>query len=344
MKVRFGSSLCCKEKGLPGIRQKTCWQFEYAGMKRVIPAIYRFSKGIVFDIITFLDETKVREFFKKCEAQETELTPVQRELAEEEYPYRYVSLKEIWINQKCARKYSSSSGVNIPWQPDAQLSQIRKAYRSILKDTACFTCQRYCVPYPETDSKLTGIKRFLRLERINSIRFSTHPVHSFFPLGIRFEMSMQDPQREVKFRHPVTGKNYKLFFQMAEPLEIPLSAAGNHPLRVWQAMYEIDPALPDGERLRFDSTTRQTMNPPEGLFLPSSASSIGIIGGADGPTSIFLSGGNEDGGKPLGKHGLPLHSCLSVPAFGNEETVGFIIEGIEIRKYDSVEYSFGEAD
>lgn len=115
MKVRYDSSLWCEGKGFPGISQRTNWQFEYAGMKRVIPAIYRFSKGIVFDILTFLDEARVRKFFDKYEAHEAELTPVQRWCAEEEYPYQDVPLKEIWINQKQVREFSSSSGVNIPW-------------------------------------------------------------------------------------------------------------------------------------------------------------------------------------------------------------------------------------
>lgn len=199
------------------------------------------------------------------------------------------------------------------------------------------------MPYPESDSKFTEIKRFLRIERVNSIMFSTYPVQKLFPLDIRFTMSEQESRKEVQFRHPVTGRTHTVYFQAVQPIEIPLEEAGGRILYAMRAMYEIAPALPEGEQLRFDSSVRQTQNPPEGAFLPASVSSIGIIGGADGPTAIFLGGGDGSMKKPLGKHGLPLHSCLSIPAFRNDEPAGFFITGIRIRKYDSVEYSFGDS-
>jgi hypothetical protein len=70
MKIYYNSSLWSKGKGLWGWPQRTNWQFEYAGAKRYIPAIYRFSEGIVFDVITILDEARLREFFEKHEAIE----------------------------------------------------------------------------------------------------------------------------------------------------------------------------------------------------------------------------------------------------------------------------------
>ncbi|WP_207638338.1 hypothetical protein [Desulfoscipio gibsoniae] len=134
--------------------QKIYWQFEYAGSKRCIPVIYRFPKGIVFDIITFLDEVKLHDFFEKYEAIEETLTPLQRRCAEQEHPYQAVPLKEIWINGRRSESgYSSCSTVSIPWaQQDDGLMLVRKAYSSILKNTACFACERFCVPYPKTDS------------------------------------------------------------------------------------------------------------------------------------------------------------------------------------------------
>lgn len=76
MKMYYNSSLWDKGKGFYGLPQKVSWRFEHAGTRRCIPVIYRFPKGIVFDIITFLDETKLREYLEKYEAIEKMLTPL----------------------------------------------------------------------------------------------------------------------------------------------------------------------------------------------------------------------------------------------------------------------------
>lgn len=343
MRVRYNSSLWCEDKGFCGTPQRTNWEFEYAGAKRFIPVIYRFSKGIVFDILTILDETRLRKFFERYENHEKEMTPLERRCAEQEHPCQDISIKEIWINQRRVEGgFSSSCGMSMPWRQERNLSRVQKAYKAILKDNTCFACQRYCVPYPETDSKAAKIKRLLRLERINSIRFSTSPVHQLFPLDIRFGMSMQDEQKAICFKHPVTGITHTLYFQMVEPLKIPLEATGNRRLYMTQSMYEIDPALPEGDSLRFDSSTPYTIEPPEVSLMPAAAASIGIIGGADGPTAIFIGGTSRDMGVPRGLHGLPLHRCLSVPSFKESYLSEFSLEGINTRKYDSMEYHLGD--
>lgn len=116
MKVYYSSSLWSKGKGLWGWPQRTNWQFKYAGAKRCIPVIYRFSKGIVFDVITILDETKLREFSKKYEAIEETLTPLQQRCAKQEHPYQAIPISSICINGKQVEGgYSSSSSMSIPW-------------------------------------------------------------------------------------------------------------------------------------------------------------------------------------------------------------------------------------
>lgn len=340
MKIYYNSSLWSKGKGLRGLPQKIYWQFKYAGSKRCIPVIYRFSKGIVFDVITFLDEAKLREFFKKYKAIEETLTPLQRRCAKQEHPYQDIPIKEIWINGKRVESgYSSSSTISIPWaRQDDKLTLVRKAYSSILKDTSCFACERFCVPYPETDSKAQKFMRFFRLDRVNSLKLITHSVQWFSPLDIRFEMSGKENQKEVCFKHPITGIIHKIYFQNAEFVEMPLGAGRNRFYTV-QSLYEIEPALPQGDTLQFNSSI-QYIEPPEDKFTPTAASSIGIIGGADGPTAIFIAAKNKEKTVPCGLHGLPLHSCFSVPGFHKEDTTQFVLEGINVKKYDSKEYIF----
>lgn len=191
MKIYYNAGLWSNGKGLPGLPQKVNWQFEHAGTKRCIPAVYRFSKGIVFDIITFLDEAKLRAFFEKYEGIGEALTPLQRRCAEQEHPYRAVPVREIWINgQKVESGYSSTGAVSIPWaRKDDELTFVQEGYSSILKDAACFACERFCVPYPGTDSKVQKLLRFLRLDKVSGMKLSTHSVPRFFPLDMRFEIS-----------------------------------------------------------------------------------------------------------------------------------------------------------
>lgn len=344
MKVYYSSSLWSKGKGLWGWPQRTNWQFEYAGTKRYIPVIYRFSKGIVFDVITILNETKLREFLAKHEnTEEEKLTPLQKRIIEQEHPYQAVQLSKIWINGKQVESgYSSSSTISIPWlEQDEVLAPMRKAYSFILKDTTCFACERYCVPYPLADSKFQKLLRFLRLDRVNRIKLSTYPVQQFFPLNIHFTMSVDEKEKQLCFNHPVTGQKHKLYFQNANSIKIPIGADQERDLYIMQSMYEIEPALPQGDTLQFDSSMQhiEKLETLHDKYSPTFAASIGIIGGADGPTSIFISSKGNGKTVPCGLHGLPLHSCYCVPSFAKEDTSHFHLEGINTKYHDSEEFT-----
>jgi hypothetical protein len=336
IKVYYSSSLWTKEKGSPGIPQRVNWKFEYNGTKCYIPTIYRFSEGVVFDILTIIDEKKLREFIDKYETTENIMTPLQRRCAEQEHPYQSIPINEIWINgTKVDAGYSSSSSLSIPWAEQGdELSLIRNAYSHILKDTS-FACQRYCVPYPQAASKLQSLLRLLRLSKIKSIKLSTSSVHRFIPIELSFEASLKEGSKELCFKHPLTGEAHTLYFQSFELIEMPLQ--DNSSMYMLQALYEIEPALSKGQALQFNSST-QYMKAPVDRFSP--ASSIGIIGGAFGPTSIILSSKNTDNAINLGLHSLPLHHCLSVPEFRNKDSYTFILEGINAPYCEGKEYLF----
>lgn len=343
MKVRYDSGLWDRGMGIGGYPQRVNWEFDYAGATRIIPVIYRFSKGIVFDILTPLDENKLREYYGQYGDDDTKLSDEERSQAERDNPYQDISIKEIRINKKpVIEGYSSSCALIVPWNEDKSLSPIRRAYRRYMKDTSCFACQRYCVPYPGDNSAISKLKKFLRLERIRNIEFATFPAYKFFPLDMRFEITGQDFQKELKFRHPVAGTVHTLYFQSPEEIEVPLDGTGARRFYVTQLLYETYPPLPDGDSLEFDSSTQYTAIPSaDGLIMPESVSSIGIIGGADGPTAIFA-GTGANCGVLLGAHGLPLKRCFSVPKLSGDRPAYFILQGINVKKYESAEYSLGE--
>ncbi len=329
MKVYFNSSLWSRGQGLPGKKQLVNWQFNYDGAERHIPAIYRFAGGVVFDVLTILEEARIYAYLEKYEAREGKLTARERRVAEQENPYQAVPIQQIWINgRQVGGDYSSSTALYIPgWRENDELDAMRYAYRWILQDRPCFACERFIVPYPKAESLVQALLRRFRLDKVRSLKLVTRPVSRLIPLGKTF--FVKDKEEEIKFTHPESGVEHSLHVQRAGDLEIPI---GDHRLFITQAMYAIHPSLPEGETLSFDSTM-QVHRPSSGdEFVPHSAAAIGIIGGADGPTSIFVGG---QGPSPAGQH-----RCFSVPSLQKEEAACFKLEGINCRYLASQEYIF----
>ena len=217
-----------------------------------------------------------------------------------------------------------------------KLAHVQKAYSSILNNVTCFACERFCVPYPPTDSKIQKAAALFTLgqsELNKAVYISCEKVSH--PLDLHFEMSDENP-KELCFNHPITGIKHTLYFQ--KPEQFSIKTGKNRNLYIMQSMYEIEPALPQGDTLQFGNSIQYT-EPLNDEFSSTSAASIGIIGGADGPTAIYISSKKEKE-VSRGLHGLPPHSCLSVPCFQKEETSHFVLEGINTKDLDSKEYNF----
>lgn len=341
MKVRYNANFQEKQKGPAGVMQRVNWRIEHLGKTYHIPVVYRFPKGLVFDVITILDEEKMRAFTDRYESCENRLTPMERRCAEQEHPGQPLPIQAILINgRRVEGGYSASCVISIPWlRQEDQVKPLRKAYTSLLKDASCFACERFCVPYPAAESKFRNWLRFFRLEKIRSMTLSTRPVHRFHPVDLSFELSAGEAQKEVSFVHPQTGFKHTLSLQAWEPVVIPHPGL-DQTLYFAQARYEIMPSLPAGQYLQFNSSFHYTEKPKNRLS-PSktSAAAIGIIGGSCGPTAIIGPAGA--GEAPVGSHGLPLHHCFSVPSFTQEEPWRFVLEGIQSLMAESREYKLG---
>ena len=78
-------------------------------------------------------------------------------------------------------------------------------------------------------------------------------------------------------------------------IEFPASECEKHSFYVMQLTYEIYPELQQGDTLEFTSSMKYTeTKTSEEKFSPTSTSSFGIIGGACGPTAIFISSKEKD--------------------------------------------------
>jgi hypothetical protein len=152
-------------------------------------------------------------------------------------------------------------------------------------------------------------------------------------------MSAQESQKVVDIKHPITGITHALYLQNAELVKMPMGRDGNRCFYAMHSKYEIEPALPQGDTLLFNNSIQYT-EPVQDRFGPTAAASIGIIGGADGPTAIFVSSTGKEKYAPRGLHGLPLHNCFTIPSFQKADYCRFVLEGINTHKCDEQEYIF----
>jgi hypothetical protein len=80
-------------------------------------------------------------------------------------------------------------------------------------------------------------------------------VNRFFPLDIHFEMSVDEKRRSFVLIIPVTGIKHTLYFQMLNRWNFPLEQTRNRNFYIMQSMYEIEPALPQGDTLQFEAVS-----------------------------------------------------------------------------------------
>jgi hypothetical protein len=327
MNVYFDDSIWQNGKGRRGHRQAVGWSFEYAGMRCVIPAVYRFPKGIVFDILSFADGDALREYFKRYEHEQS-LSSAQRRCAEQEHPFQPVNIQEAWLDGTPVQgNVSYSHSIYVPWAgKDEGLQPLRRAYRRYL-GAQPFACQRVRVEYPESCG-FEALRRRLLPGLINYMRLAVSAIERFYPLDIRFELPAGSAGTQVEFSDPVTKRPHTLYFGKTETTEFPLMSGMSRSLYATLAAYELEPELPKGVSLVFDSSISASSTEEMRLAdkEPGGAAAIGIIGGADGPTAIFV--GTKEECRPKGPHGLPLHTCFSMPSFTESDTHTFRLEGL----------------
>ena len=332
-----------KKRGVPGRAQHIGLNFEYGGKQRCIPVLYRFPEGIVFDLLTVLDEAELRAFHEKYQGVEETLSPVQQRAVEDEHPFQSVPINSIVFNGKQPLGgWSSTCSYHIPWMEDhAKLTKEAGAYVSQLNGASCFACERYTFPlYSDRISILGRLWRWLFPEQISGIEIEAGKTARFLPVELSFTLPRDFTEVHTEtFRHPQTQTLYTMYFQSVnhEEVKIP-DDMGTRALYIAQISYEIDPALPEGDSLQFCNSIQWEPVEADGVTAQS-ASSIGIIGGSDGPTSILVGPNSPE--MPRGIHGLPLHSCFAKPSAKAEPTVSVILEGINAKWLDAETFLWG---
>lgn len=335
-----------RNKGLSGRRQQINWFFDYAGKRRCIPAVYRFPEGIVFDLLTILDEAELRAFYDKYKDAEEPLLTAKRRAVEDEHPYQGISMAKVNINGKQPSGWSSSGKLHVPWKETSHptLTDEAKAYARQLRRATCFACERYTIPLnPEPISKWERFYRWLRPEKIRAIGIETGKTIRFLPIVLSFSLPhyFSGLHTEI-FTHPQTQVQHTLYFQKMEHEEAQIPAGETEKtLYIAQLSYEISPELPEGNQLQFDNSMTWEPEPimADGISTAPCAGAIGIIGGSSGSTAIFFAG-KRDAEIPCGAHGLPLHTCFAKPSTTKEQIVNVVLEGVNINRLEPRTFSW----
>lgn len=339
MLVYFNSSLffSASSNETPGEPQQVAWQFEYKGLRHFIPTIYRFPKGVVWDVLTPLDSNLLLEFYQSYASCEDSLSPLEEELIRQKHPYQHLSLFSLKIDDCFIENFHFSSTIigNLPWmdqesQTDKMAEQsLRQAYSEILSCSSCFGCQRFCAPY---------FKKMRRpLKPVSSLSFVLRQEPELLPLpetSYRFVMA-QGGVQGFSFVHPRTGMLHTVWLQQVKQQKLSQLFQFS-PFSVTTGKYEVEPPLNPQESLRFSQAMPESVRMP---FAGKNACSIGIIGGADGPTAVLVT--EKEPVNPLGVHGLPLFSCVARPSTEYPDSCPeFVLEAILSHFQHQESFSF----
>lgn len=280
-----------KEGKRPGEELRLGTVFLWEGRQWQIPAVYVCEEGLVMDLCCRVEPREVKEFYEDLDTEE----PAEEEelRLRREHPFRKDFGLEARVN---GERVQGRMGCGCCWCPPDLMpgkeaaeafigaeeieEQLMEAYELDL--TAGWSFWRNSFAWQKE-----------RPDRIRSIDLTITKDPAEYA-GPHFQTGPDAAGMEAELVHPVTGNVHKLTVlgleQMVLPVrEIPAELEMEHfPDHYAVLHYQVEPELPREELLISDCA--QSDQPARKGKRPA-ASSISVIGGADGPTSIFLLGG-----------------------------------------------------
>ncbi len=260
-----------------------------------IPAIYSCAKGLVVDFCVEINPERMKAFLNKwvpvCEGDPILPRETQEEL-DKANPLSIDFRPHIFVNGKVV---PAKHGCSINWIPEScipdgtenpgEAKGLIKHYG--LDETRAWSFHRWSCPWatmkkPVIQTFKLTLER--RLETINGIHFMNPAVGD-----------------KITFVHPITHTEHTLTVVEYKKQELTSKAFAHEefdfPTHHTAMTYTVEPELPNKnfqvrDRLDNDEPKRRRGK----LYEPQAnngAFSIGIIGGADGPTAMILSNGRE---------------------------------------------------
>lgn len=292
-KVYFEDNPGCHRphRGRPGQEVSCGAHSVWGGQHFIIPAIYLCGKGLVVDICRRVEREAIEVHYQKLAAYEgmdiDECPPEVVELAEAEDPFgSFDYLPSVAINGKTV-EYSRGAGEYYnPLRSEEEIvCSGEQAARDIVKHYGLdpeqgWDLRQWSFPW--------ATKR--RPAHITSLTLTLTQREQ--PAEAR--QFTAAPGKVVEFAHPVTGVPCVLTIKDLKPARMPESDLPHMgPPMEWprefvEMTYTLTPAVTTGWVQVNDCASSD--KPIRKSDAPTEDGAIGIIGGADGPTAIFVSG------------------------------------------------------
>ncbi len=286
-KVTFSGDFGTRERAGKEVSVEKC--FTWADREWYIPSVYVCSKGLVVDFCMKVESEKIQAFMDRWNLspeneEEILFTREEEMLLELENPLCFHFHSKAIVNGKVLM---NSHGRGTSYNPC-----LPKEYASDYDSEAVRIAEHYGLDlsvgwmfwrsyFPWNTKRKPNIKT-LELEMMQQ--------KAEVP-GIHFRVNK--PGDKISFTYPEGGQQYTLTVQEYEKQEMNMEHVFHQdwefPTYYHQMVYSIEPEMERGVMTVVDCAEgdRPKMKQQE-PFGPTAVSSIGIIGGADGPTSIFI--------------------------------------------------------
>lgn len=270
--------------------------FEWNGEKWYVPAVYACGKGLVVDICMQAEPEDIKAFIEKWDLyneSEKEFTREEQRQIEKEHPLSVDFRFEVLLNGKPLKRYRGQGISRIPESCLQDGMYVESEAKQVLEHYGLDLSRGWMIhrcSFPWATKRKPNIKSLeLILKRgmadINGMRFHTPEVGE-----------------SISFVHPVTGIQHILTVHEYESQEIEQRHFHgdnmDFPTHYKVMTYTLSPDI-SGMNFMLkdcaegDSPRLKKRNPNEFAPVAVCSAAIGIIGGADGPTAVIVSGGTD---------------------------------------------------
>lgn len=264
-------------------------EFLWGGLKWNIPAIYACSKGLVIDFCVEIPKERIENYLKHWnqDKRASGLSDEELEQMEKENPFSIdievvarINGKELEPPRMCAVGWH-------PWETEREL--IEDVQEELMEVYHCDRNQgwrfiRACFPW-----------KTIRKPKVKTL-FLTLREHPKTYSGVQFTTEVSCDRQEITCFHPVSKQEYKITIYECEPTTLSEKSFRFHksmkiPNYYAVLTYSISPELPQ-EEFRIQDCVRsdkpKRMDTNSSTPNENSSGSIAVIGGADGPSAIFI--------------------------------------------------------
>ncbi|MDO4386651.1 MAG: hypothetical protein Q4E18_11700 [Clostridia bacterium] len=253
--------------------------FDWIGRHWLVPAAYVCGKGLAIDFCMRVEADELRAFMQKWKLSPENddcaaFSPEDQLLLDAENPLALSFTPALTVNGRTLNVSESASASFHPCFPDRETPLAPLMRRYHLSDA--FGWVVTCAWFPWSGRRPAAI---------HSIELSLRRTPATLP-GPHF--TVHAPGDAFRFTHPYTGTEHTLTAQSLEARTLPEPAFGrDFPTHFTLLRYALDPEPAEPVLI---SDTRESDRPvrPEAI---EGSPSVSVIGGADGPTALFVSGG-----------------------------------------------------